>query len=209
VVEAQDLYEQVVRLGKGGPHTGPYTAPLHTDPGGPSYLWGGLDPISLIDRFDSNIEADPGGVVFISRTGSDVGKPEFSLEVPIFPGSATSKTALFRSPANRDRYVQMVSDGSLMIMFGMNCQWGVISGPATGFAGRASHWAQPGLAAIAVERFFKGRITVLGVNLYSRGDDWNATDERWEHAIKAFNLLLQSDEEWERERPEMPVIKVN
>jgi len=86
---------------------------------------------------------------------------------------------------------------------------GVISGPATGFAGRASHWAQPGLAAIAVERFFKGRITVLGVNLYSRGDDWNATDERWEHAIKAFNLLLQSDEEWERERPEMPVIKVN
>jgi hypothetical protein len=50
---------------------------------------------------------------------------------------------------------------------------------------------------------------VLGVNLYSRGDDWNATKKHWKYAIEAFEHLLRNDEEWERERPEMPVIKVN
>ena len=59
------------------------------------------------------------------------------------------------------------------------------------------------------ERFFKGTVAVLGVNLYSRGDDWNATKEPWKHAITAFNLLLTVGGEWERERGEMPVIKVN
>ena len=209
VVEAQALYEKVLRLGVGGPHTGPYTAPIHTDPTGPSHLWGGLDPISLIDRHNEDIGTDAGGVLFISRSGSNVGKPEFYLDVPIYTGSSTLKRALFRSAENRDRYLQMISDGSLMIMFGLNCQWGIISGPATDFLGRGSHWAQPGLAAIAVERFFKGKVTVLGVNLYSRGDDWNATKEPWKHAITAFNLLLTVGGEWERERIEMPVIKVN
>jgi hypothetical protein len=47
------------------------------------------------------------------------------------------------------------------------------------------------------------------VNLYSRGDYWNATRERWKHAITAFSRLLKANEEWERERIEMPVIKVN
>lgn len=209
VVHAQALYEHVLRLGKGGPESGPYTAPLHTDLNGPSYLWGGLDPISLLDRYDEDIATDRGRVIFISRRGSNLGTPEHYLDIPIFPGSSTVQRALFRSAENKDRYIRMIDDGSLMVMFGMNCQWGVISGPATGFGGRESHWAQPGLAAIAVERFFRGKVTVLGVNLYSRGDDWNATKQRWRYAIEAFELLLKDDQHWERERIEMPVIEVN
>ena len=50
---------------------------------------------------------------------------------------------------------------------------------------------------------------LYGVNLYSRGDDWSATSNRWTHAIQAFESLLRHDEQWKRERPEMPVIKVN
>lgn len=208
VQRAQALYEYVLRLEKGGPLRGPYTAPLHTNPTGTSYLWGGLDPISILDRYDQNIGADRGKVLFISRSGSDIGNPEFFLELPTYPGSPVSKRALFRSAENRDRFVRMTNTGSLMIMFGMNCQWGVIAGPASGFASK-SHWAQPGLAAIAVERFLDGRVTVLGVNLYSRGDDWSATSKRWRHAIQAFESLLTHDEQWTRERPEMPLIKVN
>lgn len=212
VLEAQALYEQVLLLGKGGPHTGPYTAPLHDDKHGrDSYLWGGLDPIALIARYNKDIQADPGGVVFISRSGSDLGDPSISLPVSIsIGGTPTTFTALFKTDVNRTKYLQMMSEGSLMVMFGLNCQWGIISGPANDFARRASHWAQPGLASIAVERFFDGRVTVLGVNLYSRGDDWNATAEkRWKFAIEAFERLLELDEQWDREREEMPVIKVN
>jgi hypothetical protein len=208
ILAAQALYEEVLRLGKGGPYSGPYTAPLHTDPAGPSYLWGGLDPISAIDRYDEDIATDRGKVVFISRSGSNVGKPEYYLDLPIFPGSATYERALFRSAENRDRFVEMMNDGSLIIAFGLNCQYGVIAGPASNGA-RHSHWAQPGLAAINVERFFGGRVTVLGVNLYSRGDDWNAIPKRWKYAIRAFRQLLRHDEQWERERIEMPIIKVN
>lgn len=208
VLRAQDLYEKVLQRGRGGPHSGPYTAPL---PGttGPSYLWGGLDPISLLDRYNREIVDDPGGVVFISSSGSDLGKPEHALEVPIYERSRIFGVALFRSPDKMKKFIQMMNDGSLIIAFGMNCQWGVIAGPASNFASE-SHWAQPGLAAINVERFFDGRVTVLGVNFYSRGDDWKATQKRWKYAIEAFESLLENpQEEWERKRPEMPVIKVN
>jgi hypothetical protein len=217
VVRAQELYEDVLRDPRvGGPHKGPYTAPLHTDPDGPSYLWGGLDPISVLDRYDEDIEADPGRVIFISRSGSNLGNPEIFLDLPPYLGAPkeTYNRALFRSEDNRRRFIAMTNPESrdkLMIMFGLNCQWGIISGPATGGA-RDSHWAQPGLAAIAVERFRRGRgtVTVLGLNLYSRGDDWNATARRWKYAIEAFESLLEPPYvEWERERPDMPVIKVN
>jgi hypothetical protein len=93
-------------------------------------------------------------------------------------------------------------------MFGLNCGYGVIAGPATDGA-RHSHWAQPGLAAISVERFLGGRVTALTLNLYLRGDDWKALPKHWKYAIEAFESLIEHDEQWERERPEMPVIKVN
>ena len=179
-----------MRLGVGGPNTGPYTAPL---PGGSiSYLWGGLDPISLLDSYDEKIETDPGEILFMSSSGSNLGNAAFSLAVPIYSGAgAPTKIALFRSQANKDRYVQMINDGSLLIVFGLNCQWGIISGPAFNFEKKLSHWAQPGLGSIAVERFSKGRdtVTVLGLNLFSRGDDWHATKDHWKHAITAFSLL--------------------
>lgn len=208
VLHAQALYEHVLRLGMGGPHTGPYTAPLHTDPTGLSYLWGGLDPIAALDRYDEDIAADPGKTVFVSRKGSDIGDPLIFLDVPTYPGSPITNRALFKTLDNRDRFIQLTEAGSLVIMFGLNCQFGVIAGPVSDFA-KSSHWAQPGLAAIAVERFFGGRLTVLGLNLYSRGDDWNATSKRWKHAIEAFESLLKHNEEWVRERAGMPLIKVN
>ena len=208
VLHAQALYEHVLRLGMGGPHTGPYTAPLHTDPTGLSYLWGGLDPIAALDRYDGDIAEDPGRVVFVSRRGSDIGKSSIYLDLPTYPGSPVTNRALFKTVDNRDRFIQLTQAGSLLIVFGLNCQFGVIAGPVTDFA-KSSHWAPPGLAAIAVERFFGGRLTVLGLNLYSRGDDWNANPKRWKHAIEAFESLLKNNEQWERERPEMPLIKVN
>ena len=211
VLHAQALYEHVLRLGLGGEHSGPYTAPLHTDPLGllgTHYLWGGLDPIAALDSYDKDIAADAGNTVFVSRKGSDIGDPEIFLDVPTYPGSPVTNRALFKKPENRDRFIQLTEAGSLVIMFGLNCQYGVVAGPVTDFK-KSSHWAQPGLAAIAVERFFGGRLTVLGLNLYSRGDDWNANPKRWKHAIEAFESLLKNTEEWERERVGMPLIKVN
>lgn len=208
VLHAQALYEHVLRLEMGGPNSGPYTAPLHTAPTGDRYLWGGLDPIAALDRYDGDIATDRGKMVFVSRSGSDLGKPTIFLDLPTYPGSPVVNRALFKSVDNRDRFIQMTEAGSLVLAFGLNCGFGVIAGPVHDFA-KHSHWAQPGLATIAVERFFGGRLTVLALNLYSRGDDWKATPKRWKYAIQAFESLLKHNEQWQRERSGMPLMKVN
>ena len=206
IIDAQALYEEVLKAGLGEP----YLAPLHTAPEGPLYLWGGVDPIEVIAIQEEDGDTDPGGTLFISRSGSTLGSTTFPLEVPIYK-DGPSATALFKSAANRATYEQMIADGSLVIAFGMNCHWGIISGPATNYEGH-SHWAQPGLAAIVVETFKvkSKKVTVVGLNLYSRGDDSNATSKRWSHASTAFlNLLSGHDGAWERRRPYMPILEVN
>jgi hypothetical protein len=224
ILHAQALYEHVLRVGAGGAFSGPYTAPRHSDPTGPSYLWGGLDVIAVLDRYDEDVKEDRGGAIFINRDGKDIGDPnkcrvsptdsslatpeDCYLDVPTYPGSPVLKRALFKFKANKQRFSQMTNDGSLIIAFGLNCAWGVIAGPAENELD-GSHWAQPGLAMIGVERFFGGKVTVLNLNLYMRGDDWKATEKRWKHAIEAFEWMLQFDQQWRRQRPEMPVIKVN
>tara|TARA_R110002096_G_scaffold168538_10_gene339404 strand:+ start:2011 stop:2739 length:729 start_codon:yes stop_codon:yes gene_type:complete len=208
VIEAQELYEDAVADGIATP----YIAPLSSDPEGPQYLWGGLDPIEVIKVHESKIADDPGQTLFISRSGSTLGSPDFPLQVPIYDGGP-SETALFKSAENRTQYEQMMAEGTLLVTFGLNCHWGIISGPATNFTGH-SHWAQPGLAAIVVDTIKvknpdtkkNVNVTVVGANLYSRGDDWNATKKRWQYAVEAFLLL---DEHWERKRVGMPILQVN
>jgi hypothetical protein len=239
ILHAQALYEQVLRTkvdlglpltaearrGATGYETaGPYTAPL---PGttGPSFLWGGIDVIEVLKTYDDKIGTDPGRVIFIDRDGDELGNTvdddlvvpnvPVAVRVPAYVGQpqAAWPTALFQSQANANEFLRLTRSGALVIAFGLNCQWGIIAGPqsaATGGKG-SSHWAQPGLAAINVERLFDGRVTVLGMNLYLRGDDWNATKHRWKHAIDAFEQLLANPLAWRanRERHEMPIIRVN
>lgn len=209
ILHAQELYEEVLRTGVAGSKSGPYMAPL---PGtaSPSYLWGGLDVIEVIRSHDKSIVKDFGGTVFISRNGGDLGEPSISLPVETFPRSRDHRLALFKTEDNRALFEQMTKEGSLVIMFGLNCGWGIISGPVTNKP-EGSHWAQPGLAAINVERFVDGKrtVTVLSVNLYSRGDDWNAIENPWQFAIQAFEDVRATPREWGRERPEMSVLKVN
>ena len=239
ILHAQALYEQVLRQkvelglpvtaearrGATGYETaGPYTAPL---PGttGPSFLWGGIDVIEVLKTYDGKIGTDPGRVVFIDRDGDELGNVvdddlpvpnvPVALRVPAYLGQPEAHwpTALFQSQANADEFLRLTRSGALVIAFGLNCQWGIIAGPhaaATGGRG-SSHWAQPGLAAINVERLFGGRVTVLGMNLYLRGDDWNATRHRWKYAGEAFESLLANPLTWRdrRERHEMPIIRVN
>jgi hypothetical protein len=185
VLRAQALYEEVLRYkeqvlglplpgaalrgGTGYETAGPYTAPL---PGtaGPSYLWGGIDVIEVLKSYDDSIANDPGRVVFIDRDGDELGNVvddddqnvPVEVRVPAYKGQPEARwlTALFQSQANADEYIRRTNEGSLVIAFGLNCQWGIISGPhgaATGSPGKTSHWAQPGLAAINVERFLGGR----------------------------------------------------
>ena len=66
VLDAQALYEEVLKAGLGEP----YLAPIPDNPTGPLYLWGGLDPIDVISRFEGRVADDPGGTLFISRSGS-------------------------------------------------------------------------------------------------------------------------------------------
>ena len=239
ILRAQALYEDVLRKkanlgldaaaeamrGATGYETaGPYTAPL---PGttGPSFLWGGIDVIEVLKTYDNKIVTDPGGVVFIDRDGDELGNTvdddlpvpnvPVAVRVPAYRGQPKKDwpTALFQSQANADEFVRSTGNGSLVIAFGLNCQWGIIAGPHAAATGRrgSSHWAQPGLGAINVERFFGARVTVLGMNLYLRGDDWNATEHRWRYAVEAFENLLANPLTWreKRERHEMPIIRVN
>lgn len=239
ILRAQTLYEQVLRTkerlglkpraealrGATGYETaGPYTAPL---PGkkGPSFLWGGIDVIEVLKTYDGKIGGDPGKVVFIDRDGEelgntvhdDLGNEPVAVDVPAFPGQRRRHwpTALFQSQANADEFHARIQNGTLIIAFGLNCQWGIISGPQSGKPSK-SHWAQPGLAAINAERVWDGTkmVTVLGMNLYLRGDDWNADtvkENRWKWAGDAFQTLLDSPFTWreKRERTEMPITQVN
>lgn len=132
-------------------------------------------------------------------------------EIRLFHFRFRSTTAIFKSAANRAAYEQMVDDGDLVVVFGMNCCWGIVSGPAFNYT-RHSHWAQPGLGSIVVQREnVKGKkITFVGANLYSRGSDWTDSKHRWKWASEAFiNLLSGHDGVWDRRRPYMPVIQVN
>lgn len=210
VVKAQALYEQVLRAGLGEP----YLAPLHTDPDGPRYLWGGLDPISLLERYKLRAADDIGGLVFLSRQGGNLGKPEFAADVPIYPGGPVMP-ALFASAENRTMFEQRVADGSFMVMLGMNCLWGTASGPGTDGWRRPvhSHWAQPGLGAIYVEQFRhpdSGKdVTALGAVFYLRADDWQGIRPRgWAMSGSSFRELLDDKEPWRRRRPYLPVVTV-
>lgn len=210
LLEAQALYQQVVREGLGGP----YIAPLHDDPDGPRYLWGGLDPIEALNRYNRRRPSDIGGVVFISRQGTEIGKPEFAVDVPLFPGGPTMP-ALFVSEQNRARFVKETAEGTFMVMLGMNCMWGAAAGPATEDGPRPlhSHWAQPGLASISPETFSDPEsgqeVTALGVVFYLRGDDWNAIRPNgWRMQSTALRALLDQKEPWNRRRPNVPIVRL-
>jgi hypothetical protein len=236
---AQELYERVLqkkedlglkpaarelRGATGYETAGPYTAPL---PGKKrhSFLWGGIDVMEVLKTYDDRIGGDPGKVIFIDRDGEelgntvheDLGNEPVAVDVPAFPGQRRRHwpTALFQSQANADEFHERIQDGSLIVAFGLNCAWGIISGPQSGNP-RKSHWAQPGLAAITVEKVWDGTktVTVLSMNLYLRGDDWNAVSvkpQRWTWAGDAFQTLLDSPFTWrdKRERTEMPITQVN
>ena len=159
-----------------------------------------------------NVLNEIGGVIFISYRGVQIGKPEFALDVPIYPGGPTMP-ALFTSAENRSAFAERSADGSFMVTLGMNCLWGIAAGPASHHQGLHSHWAQPGLAAIWVEEFFNPdtdrNVTALGAVFYSKGDDWHAASPYgWDMTREALEDLLDSKEPWTRLRPDLPVLLV-
>ena len=208
--QAQERYEQVLKTGLGER----YMAPLRTNRDGPRYLWGGLDPIALVESYERQIVTDKGGIVFIGWGGAEIGRAEFPLDVPIYVGGPT-KTALFRSAENRDNFRRQSTGETLMVMCGLNCLWGLAAGPATSDRAtrQASHFAQPGLAGIFVERMAdpQGReVATLGATLYVRADDWHAVQrEGWGYIAEAFQSLLQEKKPWRRVRPYMPVVELD
>ncbi len=209
VMDAQAVYDQVLKAGLGEP----YVAPLHTDVTGPNYLWGGLDPIALAGRYKQSSASDIGGIIYMSFRGGQVGAPEFSTDVPVYPGGP-SLPALFTSDENRVAFETQAAEGTFMVTLGMNCLWGVARGPGTQGGGLDSHWAQPALAAIWVEEFFNPEIekdvTALGVVFYARGDDWHAASPYgWGMATTALEELLDSKEPWERLRPHVPALMIS
>ena len=209
VMDAQAVYNQVLKEGLGEP----YVAPLHTDITGPNYLWGGLDPIALVERYKQASASDIGGVVYMSYRGGQVGNPEFSADVPIYSGGP-SMPALFVSDENRMAFEKQSAEGTFMVTLGMNCLWGIASGPGTQDQGLHSHWAQPGLGAIWIEEFFNPEtekdVTALGAVFYSKGDDWHAASPYgWGMASTALQDLLDSKEPWIRLRPHVPVLMLS
>lgn len=210
-VKAQERFDEAVKAGLAD-H---YIAPLHTDRNGPQYLWGGLDPIAMVESYYRQIDRDKGQDVFLSpwprQDRQELGKPEFALEVPVYRGGPT-KTTLFASAANRERFQKQTADGTFMVLGGMNCLWGLACTPATADwpTPQASHFAQPGLGMMYVDRFPDARarqITTVGAVLYFRGGDWKAVSYNGPQLLAdAFQMLLEGKKPWRRLRPYLPVL---
>ena len=151
----------------------------------------------------------------MSAGGDNIGDPAFSLEVPLYPGGPTMP-ALFVSSENRDKFEQQFTDGTLMVMMGLNCLWGPGSPSATKGSTKPSHshWAQPGLGAIFVDELVNPEtgedVIALGATLYFRGDDWQAIRPvGWNMAAAGFQELLASKTPWPRYRANMPALMLS
>jgi hypothetical protein len=188
----QSRYRRIVRRGLGEP----YRAPLLCEPAGLHYLGGGLDPIAAIERYDSTIEDQPGGVVYINDRM--IGAPDIYVDVE-YPYRGLFERVLFVSYENKERFETEWQAGRLVLLNGLNCLWGAASGPLSSYR-RPSHWAQPGIGVIVVERVRDnriGEITAFGLNLTSQGPNWHARGEiAWKSLEVGYTDLLAGFHAW-------------
>ncbi len=201
----ESRFRRIVRRGLGES----YRAPLLCEPQGLYYLGGGVDPIAAIELHDRTVEEYPGAIASVS--GRIIGPAHIYLDIE-YPIRGYFERVLFVSQANKALFEEKWHRGQIAFLNGLNCLWGVASGPITDYR-HSSHWAQPGLAGIVVEHVNRrrgGDLTALGLNLHAASTRWNVKGmAAWESLSRGYIDLLTGSHAWaEPQRPGMPILQV-
>jgi len=115
----------------------------------PRFLFGGLDPIALVDSAESNRERFPDldfpYANFFAASGSHLGDCEHSTNMDILIGGvATRYVVLFKSTENKTAFDVALSEGDAPLpAVGFWCMWGLGNGASP-------HWAVPNNPQYAV-----------------------------------------------------------